>query len=86
MLGGVAVALVFIGVSGARIAMPALERYALQATTRPIQEWASQRLTQWETGMNGLRDELYVRLYDRRAPAGSVPVAPEPTALPHEAE
>ena len=86
VLGGAAVALVFIGVTGARVAVPALERYALHATTRPVQEWASQRLSQCETVMNGLRDELYVRLYDRRAPAGSQPVAPEPAVLPDEAE
>ena len=85
-LAAAAVALVFLILAGVRMAGPALEQYAADARVKSVQEWATHRLVQWEAALNGLRDDLFVHLYDRRAPAGSASVAPTPTALPSGAE
>lgn len=66
----VIVALLFVLALSARIFRPTIEAVDIEADTATAQEWALERWTQLETGLNDLIDRLMIRLYDRRAPSG----------------
>jgi len=72
----VGIVLVFVALAGVRLVGPGLERYDLDRRVISVQQWVTDRWARWEDTFNGLWDELYIRYYDRRAPAGSTPVAP----------
>jgi len=77
----IGIALVFIALAGARLAGPARERYDLDLRAATVQQWFGDRYTHWEASLRGFVRGLYVRHYDRRAPARPTP-APSPLTTP----
>ncbi len=78
------VALVFVAVAGARLVGPARERYDLDARATSVRGWAADQLAGLQGDLRGVVDGLYLRYYDRRAPARDASTSPTPTASPTE--
>ncbi|MFW6115762.1 MAG: hypothetical protein ACOC7Y_01740 [Chloroflexota bacterium] len=63
--------LLALGVAlGAPRLRPALERFNVPAAAASVGTWTEDRLLQLGERLDGAVDELYLRYYDRRAPAG----------------
>ena len=56
--------------------IPALEQSAqLDQTVETVQTTATEHMSQWESSLNEMTDQLFLRYYDRRAPSRSVSTA-----------
>jgi hypothetical protein len=67
-------------VTGVRFAAPVLQKYDAKTTLVPAQEWTRDQMSRLETMLNHAIDQVYLRMYDRRAPAQPTPAAsPQPT-------
>ena len=62
--------------TGAHFGAPLRQKFDAETTLGSAQEWTRQKLTSFDTTVNGAVDRLYVRLYDRRAPAPPTPAVP----------
>jgi hypothetical protein len=67
--------------AGARVLGPAWGRFDTGGTVASVRTWADARWSWFETGVNDVMDRIYIRYYDRRAPAEATP-SPSPTAAP----
>jgi hypothetical protein len=83
MIGG-AVIICALLLTGVRFAAPFLQKYDAQTTVVSAEAWASGELTGLEAIVNQAIDQVYLRMYDRRAPLPPTPTASpkrEPTSI-----
>ena len=78
------VALVLVAAAGARLIGPARDKYDLDARATSVRGWAADQLAGLQGSLRGVVDGLYLRYYDRRAPARATSTSPTPTPPPAE--
>jgi hypothetical protein len=79
MIAGVAV-ICALTLTGAHYAAPALQTNGARSTLNSAHEWTRRQMTRLDSTLNHAIDQIYLRMYDRRAPIKPTPaVPPKPT-------
>jgi hypothetical protein len=79
MIAGVAVICALI-LTGAHYTAPVLQSNGTRKTLVTAQEWTRHQMTRLDSTLNHAIDQIYLRMYDRRAPMQPTPaVPPKPT-------
>ena len=80
LLVALGIILGFVIMAGARVVGPSWQRLDAARTVTQVEEWLGERWSRLETDVNGFIDQLYLRRYDRRAPAPPRPSSPTPSS------